>query len=466
MAKRKKKVDYSPMLDQEMRYRSIEDITVDGYCLFGEYCNNQRALPDLRDGLKISYRRLLQSALSFPAGKFTPTAEVITKVSLTSPHSTDGLKTTVSNWTRKPTKYDAAGNKYKGVSIFDGHGNFGSVGIIDKDETNNDGAATRYTKVRISDAYRKVLGDLIHEVPWHPSPQVDDEAEYIPFPLPLCFFLGADSVSGLGVAIKSDIPNFSARSMYEAYINNDPSLLCPDVDLILDYQRSELGKLWTTGKGKITYSFRLQEYTGEDGKTQGVLIYGDPGIITVSQRKLDKYMKDGKIVVEDVSTVEGKKLLISRMPNARGFSYADLKRLCENICYSTLQFNLAVTDGKSAFVVPLYNWIDFTYKNYIGLINQVNLKRIAKTEFDISVQKAIPIIVDYITNTNPKATDKEISKNLGISLEVIEAVMSKPISHLRKNKDTTDRIKLLKKKLADLKAFDPVIFTRDVINEL
>ena len=44
--------------------------------------------------------------------------------------------------------------------------------------------------------------------------------------------------------------------------------------------------------------------------------------------------------------------------------------------------------------------------------------------------------------------------------------MSKPIGYLRKNKDTSDRIKTLKDKLRDLKKFDPVKYTEEIINKL
>jgi uncharacterized UPF0160 family protein len=87
-------------------------------------------------------------------------------------------------------------------------------------------------------------------------------------------------------------------------------------------------------------------------------------------------------------------------------------------------------------------------------------------KFNISVLEALPIITDYILNKNPKADDKEIQKNLGFSEEIISVVMSKPISYLRKNKDTADRIKKLKDELKSLKQFDPVKYTEEIINKL
>jgi hypothetical protein len=44
--------------------------------------------------------------------------------------------------------------------------------------------------------------------------------------------------------------------------------------------------------------------------------------------------------------------------------------------------------------------------------------------------------------------------------------MAKPISQLRKNKDNSERIKALKDKLKELKKFDPVVYTEEIINKL
>ena len=114
----------------------------------------------------------------------------------------------------------------------------------------------------------------------------------------------------------------------------------------------------------------------------------------------------------------------------------------------------------------MYDWLDYTYKNYLVLVEKVNQKRIDKCLFDIAVQEALPVISNYIINENPRATDNEIMKVLGVPADVVSAVMSKPISQLRKNKDNTERIKALRDKLKELKKFDPVKYTEEIINKL
>ena len=59
-----------------------------------------------------------------------------------------------------------------------------------------------------------------------------------------------------------------------------------------------------------------------------------------------------------------------------------------------------------------------------------------------------------------------IIRLLELPQEVVEVVMSKPISYLRKNKDTAERVKSLKDKLKELKKFDPIKYTEEIINKL
>ena len=87
-------------------------------------------------------------------------------------------------------------------------------------------------------------------------------------------------------------------------------------------------------------------------------------------------------------------------------------------------------------------------------------------EFDIKVFTALPDVANYIINTNPKADDEEISKALNLDNEIVKSIMSKSISNLRKNKDTTQKVKDLNNKLKELKKFDAVKFTDEVISKL
>ena len=450
MARKKKEElpDLPIVTSDQLLTKAIGQISEEAYIFYGSYVNNFRAIANVSDGLKVSYKRLIYAATQYPKGKDIPTMDLIASLSKWHPHGVTGCEDLNANLVKS--------------GVFSGHGFFGDIQI---DGVVNPHAATRYTKNRLSDLYWNVLGDLVKEVPYIESPQGAMEPTYIPLPQPTCLYL-KNLVEGLGVGIRTKYPNFSPKSLYQAYIHNDPMLLEPNVNLIIDKENSELDKLWRTGKGNVIYSYKISRQISSDGKTEGILFEGDTGIFTPNLKKLNKLAEEGKVFIDDLTDLNGPKLFVGRIPGARGITIDEIENLCRKACYDNTTYSLNVTDGNTAFRIPLYDWLDYTYKNYINLVSQVNLKKIEKIKFDISVQEALPIISDYIINKNPKASDEEINKTLGIPLEIISSVMSKPISYLRKNKDTASRIKELKDRLKELKKFDPVVFTEGVINQL
>jgi hypothetical protein len=263
-------------------------------------------------------------------------------------------------------------------------------------------------------------------------------------------------------------PNFSAWSMYQAYIHDNPNLLEPNVDLILDHKNSELDRLWNTGRGRVVYAYKISRYKNPDTKMEGILFETKDGteIFTPKLKPFRKLEAEGKVYIEDITDYDSCKMVIYRIPGARGITIEDIEDLCRKCCFNAQNYNLNITNGETAFRIPLREWIDFTYKRYLDLIVVANQRKIEKTKFDISVLEAIPVVANYILNVNPKANDKEIESQTGIGGEILSTVMSKPISYLRKNSDTSGRIKELKNKLKELEKFDPVAYTEEIIKRL
>jgi len=450
MAKKKLKEGEKVSVEEYIRPLPIGELAEECYTLYGSYVNTRRAIASVADGCKVSYKRIIYMMTKYPKGEEVPTMNFVSSLTKIHPHSPIGCEGLNAALVRS--------------GVFSGRGFFGNTeisGVV------NPHAATRYTKNRLSDVYWDVIGDLIKEVPYEESPQGPLEPEYIPLPLPLCLYMSGGLVEGLGVGIRTLYPNFSPWSMYQAWKNNDPNLLEPNVDLILDKRHSELGKLWETGKGKVIYSYKISRSLSPDGKSEGILFETKNGteIFTPSLKKFDKLIADGKVYIENLTDKSGAKLFIGRVPAARGITVEEIEAICRKICYSSQNYQLNVTDGRSAFRIPFKDWIGYTYNNYIKLVTQVNLKKIEKCKFDIVVQEAIPVIGELILK-NPSISDKEIHNITNFPEEVIKLVCEKPISYLRKNKDTTDRIKALKSKLKELKNFDPVVFTEEIIKKL
>lgn len=444
---RKKKED----IVEVPKYRKIEILpigkaTEDAILDAASYIDNQRVLANVMDGCKPSYRRLIWSALQFPKGEMQPSVQIINKMSSFHPHDLSSLKFLQASMVRS--------------GIFEGKGAFGMTSILgDVKEP----GAPRYTKTKLSSLYYDILSPLLPDVEKVESPVGPEEITYCPTVFPLClFFRGL--VSGIGYGISTIYPCFSPTSLYQAYINNDPNLLEPNIDILIDKKNSELKELWETGKGRVIYSYKLSRYTDDAGK-QGFMFEGDTYIFTPNLKKINKLVEAGQVFIDDYTDVNGPRMFVG-LVNSRGISLETLEKLCRQCCYDATIYQLNVTDGSTCFRIPLKDWLDYTYKNYINLLVKVNTRRIKKTEFDIAVLEALPDVARYIMEVNPKASNEEICKKLGLEEEVVKVVMEKPISYLRKNSDTTGRVKDLKAKLKELKKFNPIAYTEEIIKRL
>lgn len=452
MRKKKSETVVSPS-PSPLLQRGVGDVTREAYVLYGGYVNTSRALPGL-DGVKISIRRLIYSALQFPKGKVQPALEIINSVSRIHPHGLTGI--------------EGSACSLKRCGVFSGHGSFGQISLSGVVYPN---AAPRYLKIGMSDLYWSLLGDVVSPefIGYHESPQGPPEPDYLPLPLPLCLYTPIQT-QGIGVGCRTDIPSFSAKSILAAYKANDPSLLESSVDLIIDKRKSELKRLWETGKGKVVYAYKISRQKSADGKTEGILFESKSDtateIFVPNIKKYDKLIEDGKVYTEDLTDDQGPKLFVGRVPGARGITVDDIEAIARKICYSAKEYNCWVTDGEKAFRIPIRDWVDFCYKNYITLITKVNQRNIEKTQFQIAVQEALPLISKYLVGVNIKATPKELSQKLGLHPDVVDAALEKPIRQIIQNKDTSDRVKSLKQKLKELQAFDPVAYTENVIQML
>jgi hypothetical protein len=449
MARSKKKdaVQVINNNDNSIREISIYELTKNAYLEFGGYVNNYRSLPQIIDGLKVSYRRLLYSALQYPSNKMIKSANLLGKMMETHPHSTDGSYGIISAFTK--------------VGIFDYQGFFGCRSI---DGGSSPAAAPRYTEVKVSDNYRSLLGNLIKKVPYVESPVGALEPTYIPTCLPFSLYCSDSSVSGLGLGISTDLPNFSAKSMYRAYINDDPMLLEPAIDIEMDKSKSDLKGIWNEGRGRIVYKYRWSRIKGPDGNP-GMLIEGDAGIFVPRLKRIKDWQAEGKVYLEDMVTQDGAKLAVYKIPNIKSITIEDIEEEVAKVCVNNNTYSLNVSDGGSAFRIPLREWIKATYTNYIRLVTQDNLDEINRVKFDIEVYSNIERIAHFVIE-NPRASDEDIIRVTGCRDDVVKAVMSRPISTLRKTRDQTDKVKALKDKLKELKSFDAIKFTDDIVNRL
>ena len=165
----------------------------------------QRALPDVRDGLKPVQRRVLYSMIELNNGPDKPHRKCARIVGDTMgkyhPHGDSSIYGALVNMAQEwSTRYP----------LVDGHGNFGSV---DGDRA----AAMRYTEARLSRISMEMLADINKDtVDFQPN---FDETEKEPTVLPSRYpNLLVNGTTGIAVGMATNIPPHNLREVIAAVV--------------------------------------------------------------------------------------------------------------------------------------------------------------------------------------------------------------------------------------------------------
>lgn len=210
---------------------------------YGIETNRRRSVVDVRDGLKLVQRRILDVMyINEPcATKFVKTASVVgTVMGKSHPHGDASIKDAIKpmvNWWEI------------GIPLIDTMSNFGSV-------QGKGAAAPRYTEIKLSDfCLDCVIGDLRKSrdvVDWVDTFDYrDKEPEYLPVAVPLLLIEGT---YGLGVGLRAEIPKHNINEVIDATINliKDPStpvVLIPDHCMPCEIVEANWKKISNTGHG-------------------------------------------------------------------------------------------------------------------------------------------------------------------------------------------------------------------------
>ena len=191
----------------------LQDEMRDSYGRFALSVITARALPDVRDGLKPSQRRILQAMNDdrlYPDRAHAKCASIVGETMKTyHPHGDQSIYDTL---VRMGQDFNA---RYPQV---DPQGNFGSV---DGDPA----GAPRYTEARLSPVAMALLEDLDKDtVDWQPNfDERIEEATVLPAMFPN---LLANGASGIAVAYATEMPPHNVSELCDALIAllNDPDL--------------------------------------------------------------------------------------------------------------------------------------------------------------------------------------------------------------------------------------------------
>jgi len=292
----------------------------------------QRALPDVRDGLKPVHRRILfamhQLGLT-PDRPYKKSATVVGDVlGKYHPHGDTAV-------------YDALVRMVQDFSLryplVDGQGNFGS---IDGDAA----AAYRYTEARLARPATDLLSDIEKEtVDW--APNFDDRLQE-PVVLPGRFpnFL-LNGSAGIAVGMSTNVPPHNLREVGKAVqiLVNDPECTVGDLMRVLpgpDFPTAGfvvglegIRDMYENGRGRLIMRARVVKEALRGGKQQLVvteLPYGVSKARIIEQ--IASLARKGKIdevsELRDESDRDGMRLVVElkRGSNAKGILHTLLKK--------------------------------------------------------------------------------------------------------------------------------------------
>ncbi|MDP6762675.1 MAG: DNA gyrase subunit A [Planctomycetota bacterium] len=302
-----------PEAGERITPRSIEREMKESYLTYALSVIHARALPDVRDGLKPSQRRILVAMNDLnlgPRAKYRKCAKVA--------GDTSGNYHPHGEAVVYPTLVRMAQDFSLRYPLVDGQGNFGS---IDGDPP----AAMRYTESRMSGIAVEMLADLDKEtVDYEPN---YDETRMQPTVLPSRFpSLLCNGSDGIAVGMACSLPPHNLREICAAMrtVLIDPKTTLAELVGIVqgpDFPtggvimgRRGIHQAYTTGRGQVRVRAR---YHVEEKKTKNLLVITEiPYQVrkTLIIEKIVDVVRDGRITgiadVRDESDRSGMRLVV------------------------------------------------------------------------------------------------------------------------------------------------------------
>ena len=408
----------------------LEEEMKNSYMDYSMSVITNRALPDIRDGLKPSNRRILvaMNDLNLMPGKAHRKCAKIAG-------DTSGNYHPHGEQVVYPTLVRMAQDFNMRYPLVDGQGNFGSV--------DGDGAAAmRYTEARLTPIAMEMLEDLKKEtvdfMENYDSTRQEPRVLPAKFPNLLC-----NGISGIAVGMATNIPSHNLGEISQAIINVIENPECTNEDLIeivpgpdfptggIINGREGIRLAYTTGKGHIPLRARAAIEKMKSGK-EAIIVSEIPFQVNKSNllEKIAELVRDKKIEgisdLRDESDRDGMRIVIELKRDQQ----ADIvlnQLYSHTTMQTTFSVNMLALDHGEPKLLSLKQLIEF----FIEHRHQVVVRR---TKYDLK-----------------KAEERaHILEGYRIALDNIDAV----IELIKKSKDTpAAHAGLMKKfKLSEIQA--------------
>ena len=422
-----KKIFKKRIIMSNIQNMSLEDIMGERFGRYSKYIIQERALPDIRDGLKPVQRRILYSmnkdGNTFDKGYRKSAKSVGNIMGNFHPHGDSSI-------------YDAMvrmSQDWKNREILvEMHGNNGSM---DGDPP----AAMRYTEARLSEMAGYLLQDIENDTV--PFAWNFDDTEKEPTVLPAAFpNLLVNGATGISAGYATDIPPHNLAEVIDVviYMIDHPSA---KVDKLMEFLpgpdfptgaivqgRDEIKKAYETGKGRVVVRSRTEIEKLKGGKEQ-IVITEIPYEINkaVLVKKIDDVRVNNKVAgiaeVRDESDRDGLRIAIELKKDANTelilnylFKYTDLQ-----VNYN---FNMVAIDNftpRLVGIVPILTSYIAHRKEIILARSRFDKakaeKRLHIVEGLIRVLSILDEVIALIRASENKADAKE---NLKVSYDFTE----------------------------------------------
>jgi len=383
----------------QVNARSIEQEMQESYLDYAMSVIVQRALPDVRDGLKPVHRRILYAMheLGLRSNvKFRKSATVVGEVlGKYHPH---GDAAVYDSMVRMAQEFAMR------YPLVDGQGNFGSM---DGDAP----AAMRYTEARMMALSEEMLSDLDKEtVDWMDNYDATrQEPKVLPAKAPNLLLNGT---LGIAVGMATDIPPHNLVEVVDATVKllDEPQSTTEDLLEFIKgpdfptggfiYDWNTIKQVYATGKGPIVMRART-EITEEKGMHK-IIINEIPYRVNKATllEKFAELVKDKRIEgirdLRDESDKDGVRIVIElkkeALPNKilnQLFKYSQLQE--------TFHVNmLALVDGIEPQVLNLKNILEYYIKHRIQIITRRTIFDLNKAKDRAHILEGLQKALDHI----------------------------------------------------------------------
>jgi topoisomerase-4 subunit A len=213
----------------------LEDLMHEHFVDYASYFILDRAIPDIRDGLKPVQRRLLHTLFNIEDGRYHKVANTIGETMKLHPHGDASIADALVVLANK------------GYFI-DGQGNFGNI------LTGHPAAASRYIECRLTSLALETLffRPLTEFVPSYDGRS--EEPVFLPAKLPVALMLGTE---GIAVGLATKILPHNLTELWEAQID---LLNGKSIELFPDYLQGGLMDVsaYDDGAGKVEVRARIK----------------------------------------------------------------------------------------------------------------------------------------------------------------------------------------------------------------